>query len=563
MNPNFHHFLNFCLFSFLAWFSSDLLPDELSFVFYLLIAGALYSIIRAFWFSKENRAFIAGMGLRWTKDEFCRGWNIQGSTGSGKTSAAIAFLAHKLFRHSPNWGGVIFDPKCVLWITFQKISASYKRFKDFINLQVKPADAAPNWKPIHTINLLAYPHITVKTYARIAVDTAVALSGQDSNPFFKTQAERNIELGIRALQIASLPVTLARIFRIYTTDSEIKRLIEKLKKPSLLAGLPLLLKHSPDTHQVFVEATTMALDREEVSHDDIAELLCSDSDPEIVALRAVLWSKIPDEFYPEAKIVLDHFEQLLVTGLDQKSGVTGTLINYLRFFDQPEINDVFCAENPTVRFEDIDQGKFLCISIPQKYGAERDYLFTFLKLLYYTHALARFDYKHDKKRWNQKNVLVGFFDEAQGVATASEDGMADYNTLDKLREADCTAVFCAQSTTSYAPRMKSQDKVKVLLLNLKNQISFQIADIDAAKMAADAIGKRRIWKYSYRVSKLLEGDATKQEADEYWLRPEQLMVLPPNHAVIRHATGKFVQVVMPPLDESGDISSRYLDKIYS
>jgi hypothetical protein len=82
-----------------------------------------------------------------------------------------------------------------------------------------------------------------------------------------------------------------------------------------------------------------------------------------------------------------------------------------------------------------------------------------LKLLYYNHALRRFDKaKTDRAK---KNLLILWADEAQRFMTASEDGTSDYNCVDVIREAGATIVAAAQSTTSFVPPL-GNDKSKVL-----------------------------------------------------------------------------------------------------
>ena len=44
-----------------------------------------------------------------------------------------------------------------------------------------------------------------------------------------------------------------------------------------------------------------------------------------------------------------------------------------------------------LRLQEIDRGKIVCVAMPQKFQMERRYVNTFLKMLFYTHALRRFD----------------------------------------------------------------------------------------------------------------------------------------------------------------------------
>ena len=52
---------------------------------------------------------------------------------------------------------------------------------------------------------------------------------------------------------------------------------------------------------------------------------------------------------------------------------------------------MFCTGESTFDFSAIDQGKIILTTLPQKFQTERRYVNTFLKLLFYNHALRRFD----------------------------------------------------------------------------------------------------------------------------------------------------------------------------
>ncbi len=152
---------------------------------------------------------------------------------------------------------------------------------------------------------------------------------------------------------------------------------------------------------------------------------------------------------------------------------------------------MFCTGESTFDFAAIDRGKIILTTMPQKFQTERRYVNTFLKLLYYNHALRRFDKsKVDRAR---DNLLILWADEAQRFMTASEDGTSDYNCVDVIREAGATVVAAAQSTTSLVPPL-GMDKSKVLTLNLRNRMIFRSADEADAVQAADFIGKKRVVK---------------------------------------------------------------------
>jgi len=106
--------------------------------------------------------------------------------------------------------------------------------------------------------------------------------------------------------------------------------------------------------------------------------------------------------------------------------------------------------------------------MPQKFQTERRYVNTFLKMLFYTHVLRRFDKPKDQRR--EDNLLILWADEAQRFMAASEEGMSDYNSVDVIREAQGTLVAAAQSSTSFIPPL-GKDKAKVLTLNQRKRES--------------------------------------------------------------------------------------------
>ena len=99
---------------------------------------------------------------------------------------------------------------------------------------------------------------------------------------------------------------------------------------------------------------------------------------------------------------------------------------------------MFCDSKNSFDFKEIDRGKIICVAMPQKYQMERRYINTFLKMLFYTHVLRRFDRPKEERATD--NLLILWADEAQRFVTASEDGMSDYNCIDVMREAKATLV---------------------------------------------------------------------------------------------------------------------------
>jgi type IV secretory pathway TraG/TraD family ATPase VirD4 len=201
---------------------------------------------------------------------------------------------------------------------------------------------------------------------------------------------------------------------------------------------------------------------------------------------------------PRREAVYAHFANRFLTQPDEQlGGVRETIANYLQYFLTPEVAEVFCTGESTFNFRTIDLGKIILTTMPQKFQTERRYVNTFLKLLYYNHALRRFD--KSKADRAKDNVLILWADEAQRFMTASEDGTSDYNCVDVIREAGATVVAAAQSTTSLIPPL-GNDEAKVLTLNLRNRLIFRAADEADAVQAADFLGKKRVVKRSWGYS---------------------------------------------------------------
>ncbi len=254
---------------------------------------------------------------------------------------------------------------------------------------------------------------------------------------------------------------------------------------------------------------------------------------------------------PRREAVYGHFaNRFLNQPEEQHGGVRETIGNYLQYFLTPEVAEVFCTEESTFDFATIDQGKIILTTMPQKFQTERRYVNTFLKLLYYNHALRRFD-KAKSDRAND-NLLILWADEAQRFMTASEDGTSDYNCVDVIREAGATIVAAAQSTTSFVPPL-GNDKSKVLTLNLRNRLIFRAADEADAVQAADFLGKKRVIKRSWGYS-AGKRNVNYSETEEHKIKPHRLRNLRDHQCVVVHCEKGFKKVLLPPLEADGKVS---------
>jgi hypothetical protein len=188
--------------------------------------------------------------------------------------------------------------------------------------------------------------------------------------------------------------------------------------------------------------------------------------------------------------------------------------------------------------------------MPQKFQTERRYVNTFLKMLFYTHALRRFDKRKEERK--RDNLIVLWADEAQRFVTASEDGMSDYNCVDIIREAQATIVAAAQSSSSFIPPL-GRDKARVFTLNLRNRLIFKAADEEGALESADFIGKAKMIKKSwgYSAGKMSRNYS---EQEEHKIKPHLLRNLPKHACVVVHCERGHRKKLLPPLEPDGRVS---------
>ena len=458
----------------------------------LLGYGILLAIIafRLVLAPRSGKTPVARLGkLTWRRNQFCRGWLITGDTGSGKTSSGINQLAHQVFQNEPKWGGLCVDEKGVYWETLSAMADHYGRAQDLIHLQIRTDEADNKWQPPHYFNLTGDRSIPFSTYAKFVVDTATSLGQGGDKGFFKSQAQTHIAHGLELLAELQQPVTLSGTFALLSN----KLLLEEE------------LKNLGDMNVIT----------------------------------------------PERQALLDHFKnRFLNQPEEQLGGVRETIGNYLQYFLTPEVTEVFCARKSTFDYSELDKGKIILVTMPQKFQTERRYVNTFLKFLYYNHALRRFD-KPKAKRAND-NLLILWADEAQRFMTASEDGTSDYNCVDVIREAGATIVAAAQSTTSLIPPL-GNDKSKVLTLNLRNRMIFRSADEADAVQAADFLGKKRVVKRSWGYS-AGKRNVNYNETEEHNIKPHKLRNLRDHECVLVHCEKGFQRLTLPPLEPTGEIA---------
>jgi hypothetical protein len=418
-------------------------------------------------------------GVKWKEDDFCRGWEIDGRTGSGKTASGVVPIIHALKRNRPDMGILALDTKGDLSEPVQAIAHALACEDDLRQLEVKPDQAPPGWTPPYAMNFLEDRSIPYSTYAKLLVDVATAAGQKGGQAFFKNAAQVAIQNGLATLETMNLPVTIDNCFGLICDQDTLQKRVRELE-----------------------------------------------------SRRA-----------PETAWLIDYYGEFLRQPPEQLSGVRSTVFNYLQPYTAPDIAEVFCAVDPSFDLREIDSGRLVTVKIPQKYQTEKKYVSLMLKSLFYLHALRRYDLPSSERA--RKNLIVLVLDEAQETVLVSEDGISDYNVVDKIRGARATTINSTQSPTSYIPPMGSREKAEVFLLNLGNKIYFTAADKQASEMIADSIGKRTVKKRTYGRS---GGKASMSwtEQDEYLIKPHELRALPKHVAVIKHCERPYRRMQLSP-----------------
>jgi hypothetical protein len=452
---------------------------------------ALWQLPCAWWAWRDARRkqkpILRLGGFVWNQNDFCRGWLITGETGSGKTLAAINTMLWQVTRNCPDWGGICIDDKGLYWETLSKMFRTLGREKDLILLKVRPEGAPADWEPPHVYNFLEDRRLPYSARAKDVCDVAASLGQDGEQPFFKAQAEIQMDFAFRALDCAGLPVTLDNAYDLLASESFLLEIMTRVRKV----------------------------------HSREAAALCA-----------------------------HHRTQIVSQPKEQLGGVRGTLANRLKHFTHPDITKVFCPEKSSFGISEIDRGKVVCVSIPQRFKTERRYIHTLLKLVFYSHVLLRFDRPAEERA--KDNLLILWADEAQKIITASEDGTSDYNVVDVIREARATVVAATQSYTSLIPPIGDEQKAKVFIANMANRIICKAADEESAKIAADTLGKKKYKKRNYGYSGGMRTMSYSEE-EKYYIEPHEFRRLRKFEAVVQHCEVGFRRVRLKPRGADGKV----------
>lgn len=439
----------------------------------------------------KHRAVIVRIGqLTWTTQEMCRHVLITGDTGSGKTTSGLQPILIQITENIPDWGGLVLGVKGDEHRFISKLAETYGRTSDIIHLQVRPSEASTKWQPPHRYNLLSDRSLPWTTHAKALVDIAASVTGGKQHPFFGPMAHIALANAFELLEELGEAVTIPNAYNLLTNKKLNAQKIKRFKNDK-----------ATDRQQELVE-------------------------------------------FMETNF-------LKTAAHEQREGIIGTITTYLGFFLDPDIQAVFCSEEPnTFSLSELDTGAILTITMPQRFVTERRYIQTYMKTLFYYHALSRFDLP--EKERNQKNTLFLIADEFQDIVTTTDDGISEHKVLDRVRAAGLCVIAGMQSEVSADPAI-TERKRKVLTLNMRTRFIFRAADQEGATASADFIGKREFWKPT-RTTRLLKPVSTsKRKEQEHYVKAPQLMRLRDHTAVVVHPSKQFIKSRIAPLNAEGKI----------
>jgi len=435
------------------------------------------------------------LGLSWTLEDFLTHWVIVGRSGSGKTAGFIRTILIQLLHTVPDFGCVAIDEKANFHKTLARLCAANGHPDKLIVLRPRRPGRDQDQPLPHTMNFIGDRTVPWETYAQLVIDTAVACGQETNNAFFKNQGRKTITAIFATLDAVHIVPTLGEAYDFIAEDRIYKSVLQKLRRQ---AG------------------------RSERSEDLLS-----------------FW----DTFDAKAG--------------DEKSGIKSTTELYLHPYSAPELRELFADPEPTLDLFQLDRGKILCPSIPQAFLTQRRYITAWFKLAGYYHLLRRFD-EFDEAERETLTPIILLADEGQNSILAAEEGLADHNTLDKIREARGTLILAMQSYSSALPALKGRrDLSETIFANLNNHVIGAIRDETGREMASNIFGKE--WQKDRTQSYGQSGSSTSVKKE---LRPVFhtgiFARLPPFKCVVFHVAGRWAQGYLPPLTDDGTrISPRY------
>lgn len=448
----------------------------------------------------------------WNVNTFCQGWLVTGITGAGKTQFLIAMI-HSLMMNQAGektllgkwkkrpYGSMLIDEKGDFEHIQREVMKAHGREEDLIVLKTRPPSEDDGWEPPYRCNLIGDERIPSNTYADAIVKGAKAAQegakGQEK-PFFINMARFAIGQGIelfRCIAKAQAKAGLEPEERVYPTLSTVLEILtSRMDYDELLLRVGVYKKVDGELDTVEIHRDREVLDTPEL-------------DKALHDFEARYWSKKGEEF----------------------SGIKSTIETYLKAFANPDVAAVFCTPGD-FSLDLLDEGKHICVAMPQSMAVERRYIQSFLKSLFYLKARSRFDMSKEQRK--SLPLLVLFQDEAQRFI------QPDDGDVDILRSSECTTILLTQDQTSFYPRLGGKENAVPILNNLRNRVIFNGASEECADASSKFIGKFTKWKAS--VSRNRSGTVTGTSNSEQecpLLSAAEIRSLPPFVMAVCHSKG--------------------------
>jgi hypothetical protein len=475
---------------------------------YLRIPGAMY--------------VYAGIAI--DRNAGCRGGYATGATGSGKTLACILPRLHSLClnEQNPPWGGLICGEKGNEWQTLAAVLRHHGREADLCVLGPgpAPADGTDAARPAVRFNLLSVGSIPADAYAQAIVATGLAVEQAEApDDFFVTQARDKIAWGLRLLRAlaAARPAGLTGPAEL--TGSPVAAPGKGGGWEPNLALLCELL-----TVRESYERFLMAEEAQAAAHG------CETAPSAAVEaarfqLERNYWSQPPD----------------------QLGGVRSTIHNFLAPFTEPEVAALFCRDS-TFDLGAIEQGKVICLALPQRYTVQRRYATALLKTLVYHLIRNRFDRRREDPAWARRNVILVEQDEWQRYAIPAD------GDVDLIREAQGTTYTASQTQNAVWAGCGGRERASPLIANLRNRWIAQAGSDECAEESAKLISDRVAREVSFS-----RGDGGRTTNVTFAERPfvakSALRTLPPFHVYFVPAEGRWLyrKVLAMPTTPEGAI----------
>ncbi len=478
---------------------------------------------------KTPGSMFAYAGVKVTRSAGCRGGCVTGATGSGKTLACIMPRLHSLCLNEsgiertgwagppsrpiqdrsrdergqepagdehrrarfkvPPWGGFICGEKGNEWQWVEALLRHHGRQRDLCVLGTRPKGADPGWTPAVRLNLISMDEVPADTYARILVETGLAVEeAATRDEFFVPQARDKIAWGLRLVRAVKAAY-----------ENGNSNAARADKSPSLLTLFDILTVQ--ESYRRYLMDCTGR-------HPALAD----------------------SEAFAEARFQLEN--NYWNQPPDQLGGVRSTLYNFLVPFTEPEIAEVFCADS-TFDLRDIQLGRVVCLAIPQKYALQRRYVATLVKTLAYQIILERFDRHADHPDWLNRNVILVEQDEWQRHAVRADC------EVDVVREARGAVYAATQSQNSVWLKLGGRENAAPLIANLRNRWVCQAATEECADESSNLVSGRVAREVSYS-----HGDGGRTTNVSFPERPllprRELRTLPPFHVIFAPAEGPWL-----------------------